>query len=342
MPAELSVRVGPIELANPVLCASGEWVADGESLRSAIDAGAAAVVAKSANESEAARRQLRAAASVRLDPEWVEIAHGPERRGETLLNRSGLVDEPFEEWLATVAAADAYAHERGAYVVASLIPGEAGRLPDLAREVESAGLRWLELNVGASHGEEAAKGAVELAAGPDRVGELVALVRAAVSIPLTVKLPGTGDVLGMAAAARAGGADAICLAGRPLGFLPDPDTRRPVLGTFAAVGGSWALPLTLRWVAKARRLLGPDVPLIATNGIRDGRDVVRALLAGASAVELGSIVWADGFGALSRAGEGLAAYLAEEGVSAGEIVGEAADAVMTYEEVADELDRNVR
>lgn len=342
MPPDLSVRLGSLELKNPVVCASGEWVATLDDLRAAIDAGAAAVVAKSTNESEAARRQLEVAQYVRLDVDWREVEDGPARKGETLFNRSGLVGERFEEWLRILLEADIYARQRSAYVVASLIPADPGELSRMAQAIEAAGIRWLEVNVGAAHSEEAARGAIALAGDSARVTELVGRVRAAVAIPVTVKLAGTGDVLGMAQAAREAGADAICLAGRPLGFLPDLETRRPALGTFGAVGGSWALPLTLRWVAKARARLGSEVPLLATNGFRDGRDVARALLAGASAVQLGTAVWTHGFSALSRAVEGLAAYLQEQGVSAGELVGEAADAVMTYEEVADELDRHVR
>jgi dihydroorotate dehydrogenase len=342
MPPDLRVQLGPIELATPVICASGEWVASGETIRAALDAGAAAVVAKSANESEAARRQLEAAAAVRLAADRTVVEDGPSRPGETLLNRSGLVGMPFDEWAATLGEADRYARTRGAYVAASLVPGDPGHLVELVRELEAAGLRWLELNVGAAHGEEAAAGAILLASAPEGVRNLVGTVRDAASMALTVKLPGTGDVLGMAEAAAEAGADAVCLAGRPLGFLPDLETRRPLLGTFGAVGGSWALPLTLRWVAKARARLGPELPLLATNGIRSGGDVARALLAGATAVEIGTVVWTDGFGALGRVTRDLEAYLDECGEDARDIVGEAADAVLTYEEVVDELDRHVR
>jgi dihydroorotate dehydrogenase (NAD+) catalytic subunit len=336
MPPDLSVRLGTLELKNPVLCASGEWSLSAAGLRAALDAGAAAVVAKSANESEFAKRQLENAEYLLLDRDWNPVPRGRGLgRDATLLNRSGLVRESFEAWVETVARADRYARERDAYVAASLIPGEGDEVAELARTFEQAGVRWLELNVGAAHGEESPEGAIELAAAAERVEELVGRVRAEVSLALTVKLPGHGDVLGMAAAAVAAGADSVCLVGRPLGFLPDLETRRPFLGTFGAVGGAWALPLTLRWVAKARARLGADVPLLATNGIRDGRDVARALLAGASATELGTAVWTDGTVALARAIDELARYLEEQGLSAHDLVGEAADAVLTYQEAGE-------
>jgi dihydroorotate dehydrogenase (NAD+) catalytic subunit len=330
MPPELSTSLGSLELKNPVVVASGEWAMTGESIRAALDAGAAAVVAKSTNESEQARRQLDAAAYVLLDEEWRPTERAT--RASSLFNRSGLVGEVFETWVEVLAEADRYAREREAYVAGSLIPADAAELPALARSFEDAGLRWLELNLGASHGEEAAPGAIELVTEAERVDELVSVVREAVSLHLTVKLPGSGDVLALAAAARDAGADSVALVGRPLGFIPDPDTRRPLLGTFGAIGGAWALPLTLRWVAKARGRFGADFPILATNGIRDGQDVARALLAGASAAALGTAIWTEGPAAIEGVVAGLTRYLEREGLNAKDLIGEAADAVMTYEE----------
>ncbi len=334
MPPDLRVSLGRVELKSPVVCGAGEWTMTGDAIRAALEAGAAAVVAKSTNESDAARRQLASSESIVLDEHWRPVANGRAGRSSSLFNRSGLVDEPFEVWLETLVAADRYARELGAYVVASLIPADPEELVRMARAVEDAGLRWLELNVGAAHGEEATPGAIVLAAAPDQVSDVVARVRDAVAIPLTVKLSGQGDVLGTARAAHEAGADSLCLAGRPLAFLPDPETRRPVLGTFGTIGGAWALPLTLRWVAKARRELGSAVSLIATGGVRDGADVARALLAGASAVQLGTSVWAEGPTALTRVLKEFERYLDSQGAAAHDLVGEAADAAMTYEQAA--------
>ena len=330
MPPDLSVRLGPLHLKNPVVCASGEWTITADGIHAAVEAGAAAVVAKSTNESEAAKRQLDSAAYLLLDDEWRPAAEPT--RGTSLFNRSGLVPEPFDVWVATLAEADRTARSHDAYVVASLIPADPDELPALARAFDEARLRWLELNLSASHGEEAAPGAIELVGDAERVEELVGRVRAATKLHLTVKLPASGDVLALVGAAVEAGADSVALVGRPLGFMPDLETRRPYLGTFGAVGGGWALPLTLRWVAKTRARFGSEVPILATNGVRDGQDVARALLSGATAAELGTAVWTNGPQALSGALAGLSKYLDEQGVGAEALIGEAADAVMTYEE----------
>lgn len=323
MSAELGVTVAGLELKNPVIAGSGEATASEPDIRACLDAGAAAVIAKSVNESPAARAQLRVAEYVLLDA-WLRPRDlGPAARTDSLFCRSGLLDVELDSWVEMLAALDREAGSRGAYVVPSLIVADVDEAARTAAAFERGGLRWLELNVGAPHGEEAAPGAI-------RTGvELIAGIRAAVSIPLTVKLRARDSV----AAALAAGADAVCLATRALGFVPDLESRRPVLDTFAAIGGAWALPLTLREVAKAR-LAHPEACIVGTNGARDGLDIARFLLAGASAVAMTSAVITEGPAVIARAIEQLSGYCDEQGVSARALIGEATGHVQTYEEVA--------
>jgi dihydroorotate dehydrogenase (NAD+) catalytic subunit len=333
MPPDLAINVGPLALRHPVVCGSGEPVSSLEQLKAAVDAGAAAVVAKSANESEAARRQWDARAWAFVDGDRREVdAQTP---GASMLNRSGLVPVAWEDWVATLAEADDYARARGSWVAASLIPADPDNLAGLAHDVERAGVRWLELNLSAPHATEAVPGAIERPGDPRRIAEFVRRVRDAVAIPLSVKLGAEQiDVVASAAAARAGGADVIVIMGRHMGFLPDLETRRPVLGTFGGYSGPWALPLSLRWVAKTRLALGADIAVMGSNGARDGADVARFLLAGASAVQVASSVVSEGFGAIGRMVEELTAYLERQGVNARDVVGEAADSSISYEEAA--------
>jgi len=331
---DLGVTLGSLPLKSPVVCGAGEHVADEQGLHAALDAGAAAVVAKSANESDAARRQWQVRDHVLIDEHRRVVDRAP-AASVSLFNRSGLVPLPWDEWLGVLARADAHARERASYVVASIIPADPGTLPALAADVEAAGLRWLELNLSAPHAGESRSGSVVRADSPEGAAALTAAVRERVSIPLTVKLSGDGtDVVALAAAARAAGADHVAMIGRQLAFLPDLATRRPVLGTFGAIGGGWALPLTLRWLAKTRLALGAELPLVGTNGARDGGDVARLLLAGATAVQLATSVMVEGFGALRRVTEELRAHLEDEGLDARDLVGQAADAATTYEEIA--------
>jgi dihydroorotate dehydrogenase (NAD+) catalytic subunit len=334
MPADTAVEVAGLELANPVIAGSGEATMTREGIIAALDAGAAAVVAKSVNESDAARAQLAAADYVLLDEQWHQLPWGPAPPGASLLCRSGLCPEPFDHWVATLADCDRLARDRGAFVIASIIVADPAEAVRMARTFEQAGLRWLELNLGSPHASEAAAGVIRAEHEPAPVAALVRSVRDVVSMTLTVKLSGESDPLPAAEAARGAGADVVCLAGRHLGFLPDVETGRPLLGTFGAIGGGWSLPLTLRWIAKARARFGPQLPIIGTNGARDGLDVIRFLLAGARAAEMTTAVITDGPGALTRAVNEVRGYLNQHARTAADIVGKAADSALTYQEAA--------
>src|SRR3954451_11156661 len=140
MQPELAIQLGPVALRHPVVCGSGEHVSTLEQLKAAVDAGAAAVVAKSANESEAGRRQWEARTLIYVGDDWRETdAQTP---GASTLNRSGLVPERWDDWMAVLAEADEYARARESWVVASVIPADADNLADLARDVERGGVRW--------------------------------------------------------------------------------------------------------------------------------------------------------------------------------------------------------
>ncbi len=330
---DLTTRIGALTLKNPVIAGSGEHTMTAAGIRAALAAGAAAVVAKSGNESEAARRQLDGADYALLDSRWRALPWdvAPPPPDAQLFCRSGLIQRDTAEWIGELAALDREAAAQGAFVIPSLILAELETAAGLAARVEAAGLRVLEFNIGAPHGDEAAAGAIVQERAAARVRAITARIRAATRLPLWIKLTGQSeDVAGLAAAAREGGADAVIMMGRFMAFVPDPETRAPLLGTNGALGGPWALALTCRWLALARKRLGPDCPLIGTNGARDGMDVVRFLLAGASAVEMTSAVMAGGFGVIARAVEEIAAYLARTGGDARDLIGAAADRLEGY------------
>ncbi|MGH9320627.1 MAG: dihydroorotate dehydrogenase, partial [Vicinamibacteria bacterium] len=120
--------------------------------------------------------------------------------------------------------------------------------------------------------------------------------------------------------------------GRFMALIPDVETMAPLLGTNAGFGGPWALPITCRFLADARKRLGPSYPLIGTNGARSGLDVVRFLLAGASAVQMTSAPFMSGFPVLSDAVDVVDRYLTERDTDASSIIGVAADRLSSYGE----------
>ena len=329
---DTSIAVGGIRLNNPVIIGSGDHVMTAGALRAALATGAGAVVAKSINENAAAKRQLDGSDHVLLDSQWNPIPWDFAPPADAMLfGRSGLQQMDSEAWIAEVAAQDRVAAQSGQYVIGSIILAGLDAACDLARRYQAAGIRVLELNIGAPHGDEAVAGAIIQERAAHRVKEITQAVRAAVTIPLWIKLTGQSeDVAALALAAQEGGADAVIVMGRFMALVPDVETRAPMLGTAGAIGGPWALALTCRWLAQTRKRVGREYSLLGTNGARSGLDVARFLLAGARAVEMTSAVMSGGFEVARRAVDEFAAYLARTGGSAEELVGLAADRQVGY------------
>lgn len=329
---DTSANLGRIRLKNPIICASSEFTMTLVGIRAALKAGAGAVVAKSVNEAPAAARQLDIAEYVLLESGWTVAAWEQAGLEASLLCRSGLAQAPLDQWLEMLAQADREARAYDAYVAGSITVAAAAPAARIAAAMEAAGLRWIELNLSAPHGREAVGGAVRQVSEATAVHDYVSAVRAATTLPLAVKLTAqTGDPLALAERAIMAGADMLVLIGRFQGFMPDIETMRPLLGSAGAIGGRWALPLTLYWVSKCFEALPPATPLVATNGVRIGDDVIRALLSGARGVEIASAVLARGAGVIGEMLAGLQAYCARKGIARlDEIVGRAADAALGY------------
>lgn len=327
----LNVTVGRTTLKNPLIAGSAEHLIEAGGVRHALRAGVGAVVVKSTNESERGKDQLQRAEYMLLDEQWREIAWTPDAPATAYIAcRSGLTPQGFEQWLEQTAQLDREARAEDAYAIASLIVADLSRTVAMAKQVEQAGVRMLELNIGTPYASQA-KGVVSTELDPERVAAIVGAVRQAIGIPLWVKITGQSErVPDLAAAAFRAGGEAVVMAGRLLGFIPDVETMQPYLGTTLGVGGYWNLPLTCHWLAVSRQQLGADKPLIATNGARSGLDVARMMLAGASAVEMASAVMLRGAPVLSTALQEFDAYLQRKGTTAAALIGVAADQRKTF------------
>src|SRR5947207_7563800 len=141
---DLRVPLAGVELKNPVICGAGERTMTAADLRAAIAAGAAAVVAKSVNESEAARAQLRASEYVAVDTAHVPVDRPGAGEPLSLHNRSGLADVDAGEWAALLAEIDAEAAAEDAYVIGSVVVADPGRAGETWAVFEQAGLRMVE------------------------------------------------------------------------------------------------------------------------------------------------------------------------------------------------------
>lgn len=330
----LKVSIGRTALKNPLIAGSAEHLIEADGVRRALRAGVSAVVVKSINESDRGKDQLQRAEYMLLDEEWRETPWTKEAPATAFFaTRSGLTPQSFDVWLEQTAQLDREAQALDAYAVASLIVADLARTVEMAKLVEEAGLRILELNIGTPYATQA-RGVVATELDPERVVAIVSAVRQAIKIPLWVKITGQSErVPDLAAAAFRAGGEAVVMAGRLLGFIPDVETMQPFLGTTLGVGGHWNLPLTCHWLSVSRQQLGAGKPLIATNGARSGLDVVRMMLAGANAVEMSSAVMLRGVPVLSSALEEFDAYLQRKGMTAADLIGVAADRRKTFSDM---------
>jgi dihydroorotate dehydrogenase len=282
------------------------------------------------NESAAARRQLDIADYAFVSDDGQVRSAGSAQRGDGLLNRSGLAQVDLDDWLAVLAAGVGHGAARRCPVIGSITlrdASAAARIGHAMAEVVPA----VELNIGAPHGRESHE--VRQLTETDAVRDAVRIVRAAVDVPLFVKLPGqASDVVALARAARSAGADAVGLVGRYPGFLPDLDGGA-VLGSWGAWGSPACLPMSLYWVSKVRTVLGPGVPLVGTNGARTATDVLRFLAAGAHAVEVVTALWIEGPSVLAELVRGVDAYLDARGGGLDEFVGSALPGAREYTDI---------
>jgi dihydroorotate dehydrogenase (NAD+) catalytic subunit len=322
----LATTFGRVTLKNPLIAGSAEHLIEVDGIRRTLKAGVGAVVVKSVNESDAARDQLQRAEYMLLDEHWNPVEWGPNAPASAFVAcRSGLTPQSFDQWLEQTIKMDREARACDSYAVASVILADLDATVRMARQIEQAGLRILELNIGTPYASQA-RGHVSTELDPANVSAIVSTVRKAISLPLWVKITGQSErVPDLAAAAFVAGGDAVVMAGRSLGLIPDIETLEPMLGTTLGVGGFWNLPLTCQWLALSRAKVGAGKPLIATNGAQTGLDIARMMLAGASAVEMTSAIMIRGAASLSGALAEFEAYLKRKGLNATDLIGVAAD-----------------
>ena len=191
--ARSNVTVGRTALKNPLIAGSAEHLIEADGVRRALRAGAGAVVVKSTNELERGRDQLQRAEYMLLDDEWREIAWTPSAPPTAFIAcRSGLAPQRFDAWLEQTARLDREAKTMDAYAIASLIVADVGQAVAMAKQVEQAGLRVLELNIGTPYASQA-RGVVSTELDPERVVTIVSAVREAVGMPLWVKITGQSE-----------------------------------------------------------------------------------------------------------------------------------------------------
>lgn len=156
---------------------------------------------------------------------------------------------------------------------------------EAAEILEKNKLEFLELNISCPNVK---KGGMAFGMDPELAYDLISQVRKVYGGVLIVKLSPNADVKALARAAERAGADGISLVNTFTGMAIDIDTRRAVFeNKVAGLSGPCIKPIALRMVYEVSKTV--DIPIIGIGGIRDYRDVLEFIMAGASLVQVGSM-----------------------------------------------------
>ncbi len=297
---DLSVRLGRLALKNPVLVASGTFGYVREMAGFVRLERLGGVIPKTVTARPRAGNAT---------PRTVETASG-------LLNAIGLDNDGIDHFRTHHLP---YLRTVGTAVIANIAGEDEDQFVAMAESIGGdAGLDALELNVSCpnvSHG-------LDLGIDPDAVARLVRRVRSVCPVPVIAKLtPNVTDIVAIARAAAGGGADAVSLVNTFRGMAVDWRRRRPILANdVGGLSGPAIKPLALRMVWDVARAL-PDLPIIGIGGIATADDALEFLVAGASAVQVGTATFYDP-SASERLLDDLTRHLAEAGVThLSEVVG---------------------
>lgn len=227
------------------------------------------------------------AKSVSIEPWAGRAAPRVAAAGEGMLNGIGIQNPGIEVWRAEVA------HRLGALDVEVWGSAVGHRVPDfavVAAGLEAAGVAAVEVNLSCPNLDGGPMYALDAGAAAAVVKE----VAAAVTVPVGAKLsPNAVDVAAIARAVVDAGANWVVLGNTVWGAGFDVETRRPKLsGVVGGYSGAPVKPIALRCVWEVSQAL-PGVPIVGCGGVRTGEDVVEFLLAGASAVAVGTAHFAE-------------------------------------------------
>ena len=199
-----------------------------------------------------------------------------------MLNSVGLQNPGVEEFIKEEIP---FLREHDTVVIANIFGNAVEDYCEMARVLDGQDVDMLEMNISCPNVKQ---GGAAFGSRPESVLEITKQVRECTKKPLIVKLtPNVSDIAEVAAAAEQGGADAVSLINTLLGMKIDIRTRRPVLANnTGGLSGPAIKPVAVRMVYQAAQAI--SIPVIGLGGIMNGEDAVEFLLAGASAVQVGT------------------------------------------------------
>lgn len=261
---DMSVALGSIVLNNPVMPASGTFA---EGLAGIVDFGRlGAMVTKTITAGPRAGNPV---------PRVSEIDGG-------MLNSIGIPSKGVEGFLRDTLP---FYRQFDTPLVVSISASTVEGFASLATQLELPGIAAIEANISCPNIEEDGRA---FAISPLSTGRVIERMRAATRMPIWAKLtPNTGEIGAVARAAETAGADALVVANTILAMSIDIETRRPSLGNvMGGLSGPAIKPIIVRMTYQCAKAV--RIPIIGCGGIADAEDALEYLLAGASAVQVGT------------------------------------------------------
>ncbi len=303
MKPDLSVKLGSLELSNPVMTASGTFGYGSEYEEFFDPSVLGAVVVKGVAPEPVHGNPT---------PRVAEVTGG-------MINAIGLQGPGVDRFLHDPHYLP-WLKEHHCKVIVNIWGKsvEDYRLVAERMEAESDGIAALEINVSCPNVKE---GGISFSSDPAAMGKVVAAVRSATRLPLITKLsPNVKSMPEFARAAAANGSDIVSMINTIPAMAIDIETRRPKIANITGgLSGPAVKPVAVKMVYETARAV--DIPIIGMGGICSGEDAVEFLLAGASAVAVGTAIFADPTAPL-KVLHGISAYLERHGCrSVREIIG---------------------
>lgn len=232
-----------------------------------------------------------------------------------ILNSVGLQNPGVEAFLRDDLP---FLKKQNTVVIANIAGSQIEDYVETVRRLQGSGVDMIELNISCPNVKE---GGVSFGTSAKSVENITKQVKAVAEQPLMIKLtPNVTDITETAAAAEAGGADAVSLINTLTGMKIDINSRRPILkNNTGGMSGAAVFPVALRMVWQVASRV--HIPVVGMGGITKWQDAVEMLLAGATAVQIGTANFTDAYTPL-KVIAGIDSYLDEHGEkSVADIVG---------------------
>jgi dihydroorotate dehydrogenase (NAD+) catalytic subunit len=290
MSSRLATEIAGLKLSGPTMLAAGILGLSGSFLKEIADAGVGAVVTKSIG--------LKPRSGY-LNPSVVQVDCG-------LLNAMGLPNPGIHQFVKEMTEAKTL----GVPFIVSIYGFSLEEFAEVASYAVNAGADALELNMSCPHVKKTGS---EIGKDSQLVGEIVREVKKRVEEPVFVKLtPNVDDITEVAKAAVEGGADAITAINTVRAMAINIETVHPILANrIGGLSGPAIKPIAVRCVYEIYEEV--DVPVVGCGGITTWRDAIEFMLAGASAVQVGTAIAFKGLQVFNSINRGIGLYLRKKG-----------------------------